>query len=477
MELKDNLFAAIAASILLLFGGYVIGSVILLTAFAAMLALITLDYINIWLKARSIKRNLVVTRSFSRKEISPGSDADLTVDLTYMRGLPLKLHISQPLNDTIISEPLPADVKLSAGSRQVLHIRLKPTKYGDHYAGPLKIVADSLLFKDTRSVGGEEKLEVRPAMGQPARRPNAMRHGDDGYSHAIEKVIEKRGGSDFSGVRRYEAGDNLKHIDWSLSNSHQGIVVREYEDERTLPVFYLLDVDASMAPGNGRSSLEEAIELTIKLIDRTLADSEGVGLLCFSRTDVVQSVSSGGGRHQAERFKDALSKIKPNDGAYPIRPASASMRDLQEIGRAFDEAAGKDVLGPILEETLTEYEANINKDGFSRAILTVVRSSKKPCNIVVMTNLSMGMASLLNGIRLAKYYGHSISVILMSRVWYTEKELTDIDTHDDKYLEIKEAVARLRARSIKVSEIGPDKDAKNIFYGGRIKLRSTGIRK
>jgi hypothetical protein len=232
-----------------------------------------------------------------------------------------------------------------------------------------------------------------------------------------------------------------------------------------------------MAFGNEHSSLHAAIELAIKLIDRTLADCEGVGLTCFSRTDVVQQVTSGTGRHQANKFKDVLSKIKPKEGAYPIRPAAASMKDLQEIGYVFDDAAGKDVLGPVLKETLTAYEANINKDGFSQAIQKVASLSKKPSNLVVITNLSMGMASLLNGIRLAKYHGHSVSVILMSHVWYGETEPTDIDKHYDKYLEIKEAVARLKARSIKVSEIGTDQDAKNLFQGGRIKLRSTGIRK
>jgi uncharacterized protein (DUF58 family) len=424
MEFTDNAYAAIAATTLLLLAGIATGGMILYAVCAALILLIAIDCLRLWLMARSAKQRLAVSRSLSDNNIFPGSKTMLTIKFTYPGGPLSKLHIVQTLDATILAYPLPATVQLSRGSNRELSTVLTPTKCGNFILAPLTVEMGSLLFRKALRMGGEEKLTVIPAIGisAPVNEPRPTHHQHGRPGDALDRVIEKHGGVDFSGLKRYEVGDDIRRVDWSISNRADVLVIKEYEDERPLPTFFLIDVDPSMAPEGARSNLESAVDLTTKLVDRMLLDNEGLGLIGFSRSDIVKFIQNGTGRHQAEAFRNALLSIKPEGtDVHSSPPVSVSLQEMYVMGLAFDDAAGHEVLGPILEETLARHQANIRDDGFSRAIVKAIKSSKTPCSIIVMTNLSMGMASLLNGIRLVKYYGHSISVILMPNVWHVKK--------------------------------------------------------
>ena len=86
--------------------------------------------------------------------------------------------------------------------------------------------------------------------------------------------------------------------------------------------------------------------------------------------------------------------------------------------------------GMLIDDMLREYEANIEDDGFSRSIKTAILSINTPSRLVVITNLSMGMTSLLNNLRIAQYYGYKVSVVLMPHTWHEEEELARAEVND-----------------------------------------------
>ncbi len=397
MELRDNAYAAIGAMIVSALLGIFTGGYIFFAVPVALLLLFAADYYRIRLMARQITRELIIIKSLSEPRISPGDTVLLTIKLMFSRGLALKLLVSQPLDDTIDVEPSQETVPLSRRMIKETYFTLTPKKYGDFSIGPLKLTAESLLFRDTLFSGTEETLAVRPDVGQ-----------DTGELDAI---------------------------------------LNEDVHQRDMPTYFLMDTDPSMADGDGRSSLDCAIDL----ITRLYVYHQPSGLLCFSRPGIVKSIEPG------EAFPDALANIR-TDRDHPAseRPVSRSLHDLYEQGAAFDDVAGHAALRPIFEKTLAEYAANIDADGFSRAVRQVIETAATPSHMIVITNLSMGMAGLLNGIQLANFHGCTISVILTPRTWPGENDLMDIEKRYREYEEMREAIAKLRADSIKVHEYCPD---------------------
>ncbi len=407
MELRDNAYAALVAMIVLTMLGIFTGGVIFFAATAVLALVFAVDYCRVKLMAGQVKRELIIIKSLPESIVSPGSAVILSIKLMFSRGLPLTLLVSQPMDDTIASEPLEEKVRLSRHMIKESFLKLTPTKYGDLTLGPLKLTVMSLLFRYSLFLGTEETLRVRPDIIQ--------------YASGMDEIL------------------------------------KEYEHQREVPTFLLIDTDSSMEAGEAPSSLDRAIDLGSRLASGIYADNKNLVLLCFSRSGIARIVANGEG--QAEVFRDALANIKPDSSQRTgNRPASRSLEELYQEGVIFDSVSGHATLGPILEKTLTEYAAKIDDDGFSCAVRQAIQAADARCNMIVITNLSMGLASLLNGVRLAAFHECAISVMLTPRMWPEDDRLMDTEKRYHEHAEIEEAIVKLRACSIKVHKYSPETD-------------------
>ena len=59
-------------------------------------------------------------------------------------------------------------------------------------------------------------------------------------------------GIEFDGVREYLAGDDIRTIDWNVTARMDRPFVKQFEEERELSVFLVLDCSLSMCTGRGR---------------------------------------------------------------------------------------------------------------------------------------------------------------------------------------------------------------------------------
>ena len=59
-------------------------------------------------------------------------------------------------------------------------------------------------------------------------------------------------GLEFSGVREYVPGDDLKYLDWALYARTDHYYIKRFEEETNLRCYLVLDRSASMAFGTGK---------------------------------------------------------------------------------------------------------------------------------------------------------------------------------------------------------------------------------
>ena len=92
-------------------------------------------------------------------------------------------------------------------------------------------------------------------------------------------------GIEFSGVRDYIPGDDIRSIDWNVTARMGHPYVKLFEEERELQIFIVLDKSLSMQIGSGRSTKYQAAAETAALI--TLAAEKNacpVGAVFFDGT-------------------------------------------------------------------------------------------------------------------------------------------------------------------------------------------------
>jgi uncharacterized protein (DUF58 family) len=100
-----------------------------------------------------------------------------------------------------------------------------------------------------------------------------------GAYHSIFKGL----GVEFSEVRPYQRGDDVRTIDWNVTARTGALHVKRYQEERELTVMLAVDASASNIFGSGvQSKAELCAELSALLAFSAIKNNDRVGLLIFS---------------------------------------------------------------------------------------------------------------------------------------------------------------------------------------------------
>ena len=68
-----------------------------------------------------------------------------------------------------------------------------------------------------------------------------------------ERRTKKTGsGVEFADHREYQPGDDFRYLDWNVYQRFEKLLVRLYEEEEDLAIYFILDTSASMAFGDAR---------------------------------------------------------------------------------------------------------------------------------------------------------------------------------------------------------------------------------
>ncbi|MER3523499.1 MAG: DUF58 domain-containing protein [Ignavibacteria bacterium] len=102
------------------------------------------------------------------------------------------------------------------------------------------------------------------------------------FSGEYHSVFKGRG-MEFSEVREYQFGDDVRLIDWNVSARFNHPFVKVFEEERELTVMLLVDFSRSGSFGSGRHlKLEVAAEMCAVLAFSAIKNNDKVGLILFT---------------------------------------------------------------------------------------------------------------------------------------------------------------------------------------------------
>ena len=119
--------------------------------------------------------------------------------------------------------------------------------------------------------------------------------------------VFKGQGMEFSEVREYQPGDEVRTIDWNVSARMRRLFVKRYVEERELTVLLIVDCSGSSRFGTGeRDKQALAAELAAVLALTATRNNDRVGLiLCSDRIEHVVPPRKGR-RHALRLVRDVL---------------------------------------------------------------------------------------------------------------------------------------------------------------------------
>ena len=148
----------------------------------------------------------------------------------------------------------------------------------------------------------------------------------DGLLHGDYRTLFRGFGLDLADLREYQYHDDVRHIDWNVTARLATPYVREYNEDRDVTAWFLLDVSPSVDFGSSdvrkRSVSIDFVTVLARVLTR---HGNRVGAALYGETmDTV--IPPGGGRRQVLHILHRLLHRPP--------PARATPTDLQAFLRA-----------------------------------------------------------------------------------------------------------------------------------------------
>lgn len=140
------------------------------------------------------------------------------------------------------------------------------------------------------------------------------------FSGEYHSVFKGRG-IEFSEVREYNFGDDIRSIDWNVSARFGHPFIKIFEEERELTVMLLVDLSGSLVFGSVEKTKQQiAAELSAILAFSALKNNDKVGLILF--TDRIEKFvpPRKGKSHSLRIIREVLS-FEPEGNQTNIRQA------------------------------------------------------------------------------------------------------------------------------------------------------------
>ena len=174
----------------------------------------------------------------------------------------------------------------------------------------------------------------------------------DGQLQGDYRSLFRGSGIDFTNLREYEPGDDLRHIEWNVTARMDTPYVREYVEDREVTAWLLLDHSASM----GFGPVDRQKDLVLAELATTLAlvltrRGNRVGMVVFDQ-DVERVLPARSGRNQVLQIADVLldrrnARAAATEAASTTKPGrrksrgdSGPERHVTDLGAMLNRSAG-----------------------------------------------------------------------------------------------------------------------------------------
>jgi len=152
--------------------------------------------------------------------------------------------------------------------------------------------------------------ETKEIIKQVRKIEIATKHLVDGIIAGNYHSIFRGQGIEFSEIRDYKQGDDIRAIDWKVTARFNHPFIKEFIEERDLRVYFVFDFSGSGSFGSLIEKRRKAIELTATLMFSAMRNNDNVGLFIFT-DDVERYIPARKGKRHVLKLISSLVMHEP----------------------------------------------------------------------------------------------------------------------------------------------------------------------
>ena len=164
-------------------------------------------------------------------------------------------------------------------------------------------------------------MDIRAFLSHIVQLDIRIRKAINTQMHGNFSSVFKGSGLEFSDLRQYQYGDDVRHIDWNSTAKGHGTFIKLFKEEKEQTVFFLLDVSSSQNISNGdESKLKTLKEVAGVLTFSAMQEAGNIGLCCYSDKN-EKFIAPGAGKKHGYQVINELFKLIPENTGTDLKQA------------------------------------------------------------------------------------------------------------------------------------------------------------
>ncbi|MGX1930707.1 DUF58 domain-containing protein [Flagellimonas sp. 2504JD4-2] len=176
------------------------------------------------------------------------------------------------------------DSKIPSGGTKKYDYQLRPTERGVYSFGSLNVFAVSPIGFLARKYSFDQAQEVPvyPSFLQ-LQKYDLIAFTNRLHQYGLKKIRRIGHTMEFEQIKEYVQGDDIRNINWKATAKKNQLMVNQYQDEKSQPVYSVIDKGRVMKmPFNELSLLDYAINATLVISNIAIKKHDKAGMFSFS---------------------------------------------------------------------------------------------------------------------------------------------------------------------------------------------------
>lgn len=208
-------------------------------------------------------------------ELSIQNDYNFTTDLLLIDEMPFQYQ----------KRDFEINTQLKKHDQKKITYTLRPLERGEYYFGSLNIYVNSPIGLVTRRFQfAKDKMVPNYPSFLQLRKYMLLAFSNKLFEYGIKKIRRIGHTMEFEQIKDYVNGDDIRNINWKATAKRNQLMVNQFQDERSQPIYSVIDKGRSMKmPFEGLSLLDYAINATLVISNVALKKQDKAGMFTFAR--------------------------------------------------------------------------------------------------------------------------------------------------------------------------------------------------
>lgn len=247
--------------------------------FFVLVLLLIVDIILLFASKGKVEGHRILSDKLSNGDENP-------IQLRLMNGylFPVKVKVIDEIPFQFQKRDFLLETKLPSGGEKMFHYQLRPTERGVYSFGSLNIFSVSPIgfMAKKHAVGQFQEVPVYPSFLQ-LQKYDLLAFTNRLHEYGLKKIRRIGHTMEFEQIKDYVLGDDIRNINWKATAKRGQLMVNQYQDEKSQPVYSVIDKGRVMKmPFNGLSLLDYAINATLVISNIALKKQDKAGMFSFS---------------------------------------------------------------------------------------------------------------------------------------------------------------------------------------------------